>query len=124
MMVIKNDYDREVFNGDTGFVSAIISNEVMVEVDGRPLTYGPDDLNRILPSYCVTVHRSQGSEARAVIVIATGAHWMMLRRNLLYTAITRGKELVVVITNPQALARAVHNADENKRFSRLVSRVQ
>ena len=124
MMVIKNDYDREVFNGDTGFVSAITSNEVMVEVDGRPLTYGPDDLNHILPSYCVTVHRSQGSEARAVIVIAAGAHWMMLRRNLLYTAITRGKELVVVITNPQALARAVHNADENKRFSRLVSRVQ
>jgi exodeoxyribonuclease V alpha subunit len=123
MMVVKNDYDREVFNGDTGVVRKITDDQVLVEVDNRMLAYGPDELKSILPAYCVTVHRSQGSESRAVVVVATTSHWIMLRRNLLYTAITRGKELVVVVTDQNALRCAVGNSEENLRFGRLAQRL-
>jgi exodeoxyribonuclease V alpha subunit len=123
VMVVRNDYEREVFNGDTGMISHISNDELFVEIDNVVQTYGREEINDLIPAYCVTVHRSQGSEARAVVVALSGSHYLMLRRNLLYTAVTRGKNLVTVVCNQQALWRAVNNADESRRYTRLGPRL-
>ncbi|MBL7007920.1 MAG: ATP-dependent RecD-like DNA helicase [Planctomycetes bacterium] len=122
-MVVRNDYDREVFNGDAGRVTVVEENAVTVEIDGRPQTYTAEQIGDLIPAWCVTVHRSQGSEARAVVIVLGRSHFLMLRRNLLYTAVTRGKELVCVVAAHSALHRAVSNAEENQRFGRLRQRV-
>jgi len=122
-MVIRNDYDREVFNGDAGRVTVVEPNAVTVEIEGRPQTYTAEQLGDLIPAWCVTVHRSQGSEARAVVIVLGRSHFLMLRRNLLYTAVTRGKELVCVVAAHSALHRAVSNAEENQRYGRLRARV-
>jgi len=123
VMVVRNDYDREVFNGDAGRVVEIGDSGLVADIDGRAQHYGPDDIGDLIPAYCVTVHRAQGSEARAVLVVLGGNHWPMLRRNLLYTAVTRGRELVVVVASRAALRRAVQNAEEAHRHGRLRARL-
>ncbi|MAU93416.1 MAG: ATP-dependent RecD-like DNA helicase [Planctomycetes bacterium] len=123
VMVTRNDYDREIFNGDTGKVSAIGDSEVTVEIGDYLHYYGSDELNDLIPAYCVTVHRAQGSEARAVVIALTSSHFPMLRRNLIYTAITRGKDLVVLVTSPYALRQAVTNNEESRRFGGLLARL-
>ncbi len=123
VMVVRNDYEREVFNGDAGLVTAIENDRILVEIDRRVLEYGRDELDQLIPAWCVTVHRSQGSEARAVVIVLGSSHYMMLRRNLLYTAVTRGKEVVTVVADPHALRRAVSNADESQRWTRLRQRL-
>ncbi|MBC8370231.1 MAG: ATP-dependent RecD-like DNA helicase [Planctomycetes bacterium] len=123
VMVTRNDYEREIFNGDTGKVTAISDNEVTIEIGEYIHYYGADELKDLIPAYCVTVHRAQGSEARAVVIALTNSHFPMLRRNLLYTAITRGKDLVVLITSPYALRQAVANNEESKRFGGLLARL-
>jgi exodeoxyribonuclease V alpha subunit len=123
IMIVRNDYDREVFNGDTGIVLAIGTNNVSLEVGGYILEYKANEMHDFIRSYCVTVHRSQGSEAKAVVVVLGSSHYMMLRRNLLYTAVTRGKDLVVVVANRQALRQAVSNATENLRHGQLQQRL-
>jgi exodeoxyribonuclease V alpha subunit len=124
VMVVRNDYDREVFNGDTGEVTAIERDQMLVQIDDYIHGYGPEDLDDLIPAYCVTVHRSQGSESRAVLIALGNTHYPMLRRNLLYTAVTRGKELVVLVTSKSALRRAVSNNQESVRFGGLRARLQ
>jgi exodeoxyribonuclease V alpha subunit len=122
-MAVRNDYDREVFNGDSGRVVEAREDVLLVEMDGRLMEYGPADMADLIPSWCVTVHRAQGSEARAVVIVLGGSHWLMLRRNLLYTAVTRGRELVVLVAARGALRRAVGNDEENRRFGLLRARL-
>jgi exodeoxyribonuclease V alpha subunit len=123
-MIVRNDYEREVFNGDTGVVTHISNDELFLEVDGTVHSYGREEMTDLIPAYCVTVHRSQGSEAQAVVIALAGSHYMMLRRNLLYTAVTRGKKLVTVVTEPHAFRRAVANAEESQRWTRLQQRIE
>ncbi len=123
-MIVRNDYERKVFNGDTGTVTHISNDELFLEVDGTVHSYGREEMLDLIPAYCVTVHRSQGSEAQAVVIALAGSHYMMLRRNLLYTAVTRGKKLVTVVTEPQAFRRAVSNAEESKRWTQLQRRIE
>lgn len=123
VMVVRNDYEREVFNGDTGVVTHVERDALYAEIDGEVHEYKRDEIGDLIPAYCVTVHRAQGSEARAVVIALDSGHWLMLRRNLLYTAITRGRELVTVVGDPRALGRAVHHADESRRWTRLGTRL-
>jgi len=123
VMVVRNDYEREVFNGDTGLVTHLERDALYVEIDGTVHSYGRDELHDLIPAYCVTVHRAQGSEAEAVVIALDNSHYMMLRRNLLYTAITRGRRLVTVVGDPQAVQRAVANAEESRRWTRLLSKL-
>ncbi len=94
-----------------------------IEIQDYHHYYSKDDLKDIIPAYCITVHRAQGSESNAVVIVLTNGHYPMLRRNLLYTAITRGKDVVVLITQKQALQRAITNNDESKRFGDLQHRI-
>ncbi len=123
VMVVRNDYDREVFNGDTGRVVRLTADTLTVEVDGRLHDYGPPQLDDLVPAWCVTVHRAQGTEARAVVVALASSHYLMLRRNLLYTAVTRGRDLVVVVSSRGALWRAVRNDEERHRLGNLRHRL-
>lgn len=123
VMIVRNDYDREVFNGDSGRVIEAREDGLTIELNGRLLNYGPQEMSDLIPSWCVTVHRAQGSEARAVVVVLGGSHWLMLRRNLLYTAVTRGRELVVVVASRNALRRAVANDEESRRHGLLRQRL-
>ncbi len=122
VMQVKNDYDKDVFNGDIGRIIAVGDGdqaEVLVEFDGRRVSYPPEELDQLVLAYAVTVHKSQGSEYPAVVIPLMTQHYMMLQRSLLYTAITRGKRLVVVIGQPRALAMAVRTQDARTRMSAL-----
>ena len=123
VMQIKNDYDREVYNGDLGRVLAIDRKQVLVSIDGRGVKYELKQLDQLVHAYAVTVHKSQGSEYPAVVLPLLTQHYMMLQRNLLYTAVTRGKRLVVVIGSRRALEMAVKNDDTRQRYSWLGQRL-
>lgn len=124
VMAVRNDYERDIFNGDAGRVVRSTEESITIEVDGRLLDYGADEISDLVPAWCVTVHRAQGSEARAVVIVLGGSHWMMLRRRLLYTAVTRGRELVVLVAARNALARAVRNDEESHRNGLLLARLR
>ncbi|MCF8091323.1 MAG: ATP-dependent RecD-like DNA helicase [Desulfotignum sp.] len=113
VMHLKNNYEKEVFNGDIGQVTDVSKSEgkVMVEYDGRMVPYDLLELDELTLAYAVSVHKSQGSEYGAVIIALTMAHYPLLQRNLLYTALTRGKHLVIIVGS----SRAVHTAFENNR---------
>ena len=121
VMQTKNDYDKEVFNGDVGYVTNIIPKELVavISFDGREVPYSRNDLENTSLAYAVTVHKSQGSEYPAVIVPLTRQHYPMLYRNLLYTAVSRGKRLVVLVGSLEALKIAVRNNRISKRFTGL-----
>ena len=109
VMQIENDYDKEVYNGDLGVVRSIDpeASEMVIEFDGRPVTYGFGELDELVLAYATTIHKSQGSEYPAVVIPLTTQHYPMLQRNLLYTAVTRGKRLVVIVGQKKAMAIAV-----------------
>jgi exodeoxyribonuclease V alpha subunit len=121
VMQIENDYEREVFNGDVGRLMRIEEDAGMVHVGfyGREVSYRFTELDALVPAYAMTVHKSQGSEYPAVIVTCALQHYTMLVRNLLYTAVTRGKQLVVVVGERRALAIAVNTADARRRWTKL-----
>ncbi|WP_181699782.1 SF1B family DNA helicase RecD2 [Chthonobacter albigriseus] len=121
VMQIENDYDRDVFNGDLGIVRTIRAkeDEVRVSFDGREVTYGLQDLEALQRAYAITIHKSQGSEYPAVVIPLVREHTIMLARNLLYTAATRGKRLVVLVAEPWALETAVSGARTRRRWTRL-----
>jgi exodeoxyribonuclease V alpha subunit len=121
VMQIENDYDREVYNGDLGIVQRIDpeESELIVAFDGRDVGYGFDELDELVLAYATTIHKSQGSEYPAVVIPLMTQHYMMLARNLLYTGVTRGKRLVVLVGQRQALAIAVRNQGSRRRWSKL-----
>jgi exodeoxyribonuclease V alpha subunit len=125
VMQIRNDYDREVFNGDIGRIRLVDpeSGEVVVDFDGRPVPYDPSDLDELVLAYAVSVHKSQGSEYPAVIIPVLTQHYVLLQRNLIYTAVTRGKRLVVMVGAAKALGIAVRNDRTEKRYSHLNRRL-
>ncbi|OKY73875.1 MAG: hypothetical protein BM485_16500 [Desulfobulbaceae bacterium DB1] len=125
VMQIRNNYDKEVFNGDIGFVVEKNSEDqpIVIDFDGREVAYEKSDLAEIELAYAVTVHKSQGSEFKCVIVPVHTVHYPLLQRNLLYTAITRGKNLVIVIGSPKAIAFAIRNNSIEQRNSRLKERL-
>jgi exodeoxyribonuclease V alpha subunit len=121
VMQTANDYDRDVFNGDLGAVSRVDleAGELIALFDGRPVTYGFTDLEDLVPAYATTIHKSQGSEYPAVVIPVTLQHYPMLARNLVYTAVTRGRSLVVIVGESRALAIAVNGGRSVKRFTKL-----
>jgi exodeoxyribonuclease V alpha subunit len=126
VMQIRNDYDRDVFNGDVGRVTHIDTHgaKLFVRFPEREQEYRFEDLADLVPAYAISVHRSQGSEYPAVVIPLTTDHFMMLRRSLLYTAITRGKRLVVLVGSRKALELAIKNHDDAVRWSGLAERLR
>ncbi|HPD15067.1 MAG TPA: ATP-dependent RecD-like DNA helicase [Planctomycetota bacterium] len=125
VMQIRNNYDKEVFNGDLGRVleARPDAGQVIVRLDERELAYGPDELDELVPAYAITIHKSQGCEYPAVVVPILTQHYMMLQRNLLYTAVTRGRRLVVLVGTKRAIAIAVRNDRIRERHSLLRERL-
>ena len=121
VMQTENDYDREVYNGDIGFIQDVDPEtaEITVEFDGRALAYGFGELDALVPAYATTIHKAQGSEYPAVVIPVTTQHYIMLQRNLLYTGVTRGKRLVVLVGQHKAVAIAVGAASGRRRWSKL-----
>ncbi|MEA3336448.1 MAG: ATP-dependent RecD-like DNA helicase [Chloroflexota bacterium] len=126
VMQIRNNYDKDVYNGDLGQIIAlnVVEQQLMVQIDNRTIVYDFLELDQIVHAYAVSVHKSQGSEFRAVVVPVMTQHYMMLQRNLLYTAITRAKELVVLVGSPRAIAIAVNNNRIADRYSALAERLR
>jgi exodeoxyribonuclease V alpha subunit len=125
IMHLKNNYHKEVFNGDIGTVSAIDRKEEVLSVNyyGRIVSYDFTEMDEISLAYAISVHKSQGSEYPAVILPIMTQHFVLLQRNLLYTAITRGKNLVILIGTKKALAIALRNNKPKKRLSGLAFRL-
>ncbi len=127
VMQTKNNYELDVYNGDLGIISLIDDDAGELEVcfdDERRVLYPLDAIDNLVPAYCATVHKSQGSEYPAVVLSFLPQHYMMLQRNVLYTAITRGKQLVVIVGTAKAVAMAVHNSRIMERNSRLADRLR
>ncbi len=122
VMQVENNYDKEVFNGDVGFIKTISSDdkELVISFDDRDIIYDFDDLDEVVLAYACTIHKSQGSEYTAVVIPVMTQHFMMLQRNLIYTGVTRGKKLVIIVGQKKALSIAVQGKKQNKpRFSKL-----
>ena len=124
VMQLRNDYEREVFNGDVGEVARFEGTTTYVRFDGREVRFVGDALGALSLAYASTVHKVQGSEFPAVVIVLHGAHHMLLTRALLYTAVTRGKRLVVLLGDPRAMARAARNAASQETRSRLLERLR
>ena len=124
VMQVKNDYDKEVWNGDSGTIEGVGDETLAVRFDDRLVEYTLDELDTLVLAYAATVHKSQGSEYPAVVIPVHTQHYVMLQRNLLYTAVTRGKRLVVLVGTRKALALAVRNADVAARASGLAARLR
>ncbi|MEF8723452.1 MAG: ATP-dependent RecD-like DNA helicase [Candidatus Accumulibacter delftensis] len=125
VMQIENNYDRDVFNGDIGFVTGVDQDdeELAVVFDGRVVSYPFGELDELVLCYATTIHKSQGSEYPVVVIPISTQHYMMLKRNLIYTGITRGKRLVVLVGQKRALAMAVKGKQVERRWSKLKERL-
>jgi exodeoxyribonuclease V alpha subunit len=121
VMQIENNYDREVFNGDIGFIAKIDHDEgeVTIDIDGRTVVYPFGELDEVVLAYATTIHKSQGSEYPAIVMPVVTQHYAMLQRNLLYTGMTRGKRLVVLVGQRKAVAIAVRGTQGRRRWSKL-----
>jgi exodeoxyribonuclease V alpha subunit len=121
VMQIRNNYDKEVYNGDVGFICEVNLAEqtVIVAFDGIEIPYEFHELDELSLAYVVSIHKYQGSECPCIIIPIHTSHFMMLHRNLLYTGVTRGRKLVVLVGSKKALAIAVKNNQVAKRFSGL-----
>jgi len=126
VMQIVNNYDKDVYNGDIGRIAAIDeeSKEVTVLIDERKVVYDYSDLDELAHAYAVSIHKSQGSEYPAVVIPILTQHYILLQRNLLYTGVTRGKKLVVIVGTKKAMAIAVKNNKTEKRHTLLRQRLQ
>ena len=125
VMQVKNNYDKEVFNGDIGRITSIDPEhqEITISFDGRDIPYDYTDLDEIVLAYAVSVHKSQGSEYPAVVMPILTQHYVLLQRNLVYTAVTRGRQLVVMVGTVKALAIGVRNDKTRKRYTYLRQRL-
>ncbi|NJD85260.1 hypothetical protein EWM60_06920, partial [Candidatus Erwinia dacicola] len=125
VMQIENNYDRDVYNGDIGFVAALDREDESLQVnfDGRAVSYPLSELDELSLCYATTIHKSQGSEYPVVIIPLSTQHYMMLRRNLIYTGVTRGKRLVVLVGQKRALGMAIRDRQTRPRCSKLRERL-
>jgi exodeoxyribonuclease V alpha subunit len=125
VMQIKNNYDKEVFNGDIGRVKRIDqeNQDVVISFDGRDIPYDYNDLDEIVLAYAVSVHKSQGSEYPAVVIPILTQHYILLQRNLIYTGVTRGRKLVIIVGTKKALTIGVKNDKTQKRYTYLRQRL-
>lgn len=121
VMQVENDYDKDVYNGDIGMIEDVNldEGEVAVDFDGRTVTFAFGELDTLVPAYAATIHKSQGSEYPAVVIPVMTQHYAMLQRNLIYTGVTRGKKLVVLVGQKKAVAIAVKNVSGRQRWSKL-----
>jgi exodeoxyribonuclease V alpha subunit len=124
VMQLKNDYERDVFNGDLGEVTSIEGGITYVDVDGRHVQYDPDRADALTLAYASTIHKVQGSEFPAIVIALHTSHYVLLSRALLYTAVTRAKRLAVVVGNERALQQAVRNAEAYASYSNLAERLR
>ncbi len=126
VMQMRNNYDKDVFNGDMGYIKDVdlIEQQVLVEIDGRTVAYDFQELDELVHAYAISVHKSQGSEFPAVVIPVLTSHYMLLQRNLLYTAVTRAKRLVVLVGQPRAIGIAVGNDQVAQRYSGLTERLR
>ena len=126
VMQIRNNYTKDVYNGDIGQVMRIDTErrELTVDFEGRPIAYDPADLDEIVLAYAISVHKSQGSEFPAVIIPILTQHYVLLQRNLIYTAVTRGKQLTVLVGTRKALAIGIGNDQTLHRYTRLTQRIK
>ena len=118
---LKNNYEKDIYNGDIGFINGIDleAEEISVNFDGRTVRYGFYELDEITLSYAITIHKSQGSEFKCVVIPILTSHYMLLQRNLLYTAITRARELVIIVGSKKAIGMAVNRNIVEKRYTGL-----
>lgn len=125
VMQMVNDYDKDVFNGDVGYIAGVDQSEqaVSVRFEDRTISYHFGELDELHPAYAVTVHKAQGSEYPAVVVPVHTQHYALLQRNLLYTAMTRGRRLVVLVGTHKAVAIAVRTAEARRRITTLGERL-
>jgi exodeoxyribonuclease V alpha subunit len=121
VMQVVNDHERQVYNGDLGILRRIDmeDGELLVDFEGREVAYGFGELDELVLAYATTVHKSQGSEYPAVVIPLTTQHFPMLQRNLVYTGVTRGKRLVVLVGQRKALSIAVRGRQTRRRWSKL-----
>jgi exodeoxyribonuclease V alpha subunit len=122
----RNNYEKEIFNGDIGHIAEITTEptSIYVSFEGHTrVEYEPGELDELQLAYAITIHKSQGSEFPAVVIPLASQHFVMLQRNLLYTAITRGKRLVILVGEKQALDIAVRNRESSKRWTGLKGRL-
>jgi exodeoxyribonuclease V alpha subunit len=126
VMQITNNYDKEVYNGDIGRILAIDAEaqEIIVSIDNREIPYGYSEMDELVHAYAVSIHKSQGSEYPAVVIPILTQHYILLQRNLLYTGVTRGKKLVVIIGTKKAMAIAIRNNKTQKRYTLLSGRMR
>lgn len=126
VLQLRNNYDKDVFNGDIGFVARIDPElgELFIRFDEREVSYEPGDLDELTLAYAMSVHKSQGSEYPVVVMPVLTQHYLMLQRNLLYTAITRAKKMVVLVGTRKAIAIAVRNNRVDERWTALAERLQ
>ena len=125
-MQIRNNYDKEVFNGDVGKVVQINleEREMTAEFDGRAVVYDVSELDELVLAYATTIHKSQGSEYPIVVMPVLMSHYVMLQRNLIYTGITRAKKVLVLVGTKKAVAYAVNNVTVTKRNTMLAERLR
>ncbi|NLF84626.1 MAG: ATP-dependent RecD-like DNA helicase [Lentisphaerae bacterium] len=125
VMQLRNNYDKDVFNGDIGFVEAVNEEErrLVILFDGRPVTYDGNELDEIVHAYACTIHKSQGSEYPAVVIVLATQHFKLLQRNLLYTAVTRARKLVCIVGSSKAIHLAVRNNEVRERRTTLARRL-
>ncbi len=125
VMQIRNNYDKEVFNGDIGTVKAVNEEDrqLVILFDGRPVVYEANELDELVLAYACTIHKSQGSEYPAVIIVLHTQHFKLLQRNLLYTAVTRGRKLVCIVGSSKAASIAIRNNEVRERRTTLSQRL-
>ena len=125
VMQVRNNYEKDVFNGDMGRITHMDTRErtLSVTFDGRVVPYDFDELDELAPAYAISIHKSQGSEYPAVVIPLMMQHYVLLQRNLVYTGVTRGKRLVILVGEPRALHLAVKNNKTHRRFTRLAQRL-
>jgi exodeoxyribonuclease V alpha subunit len=121
VMQLRNNYDKDIFNGDIGYVTGVSTGDQIIRIrfDRKIVELDFSELDEITHAYAVSVHKSQGSEYPCVILPMTTSHYVMLQRNLLYTAITRAKELMIIVGTKKAVSIAVRNSSVRQRYTSL-----